>query len=373
MIMRENPELNKENVKKHLCANCGANMVFDPKTGKLACPYCAHAETIETNFAKIVERDFQSFLRPENQRLQPMATDAMQITCDSCGATVVFIPPESAKQCDFCAAKLVAQPKSSDPLVSPESVLPFSITSQQAISSLKTWTSSRWFAPSQLKTMAEPDKAQSIYLPYWTFDADSRTNFEGQRGEDYQETEYYTDSEGNEQTRTRTETNWYNVSGETDRHFDDVPIPATTSVLPKYIERLNWDFSGLVSYEPAYLSGHKAQVYQVSLEDGFERFKKIAEGVIRGDVNRAIGGDRQRIDRMDTDYSNVTFKHLLVPVYAGAYRFNGKVFQILINGKTGEVQGERPYSWLKIGCLIFFIIGIILFFILLFSILGSMR
>ena len=115
------------------------------------------------------------------------------------------------------------------------------------------------------------------------------------------------------------------MSGQTERHFDDVPIPATTSVLPKYLERLNWDFTELVSYEPAYLSGHKAQVYQVSLEEGFERFKLIAEPVIRDDVKREIGGDRQQIESLGTDSSQITFKHLLVPVYAGAYRFNGKV------------------------------------------------
>lgn len=367
--MQENPEIQKENIKRHLCLNCGANMVFDPKIGKLACPYCAYSQTIETNINKIVERDFQSALQAGSQKLQPMAIDAMQVSCDSCGATVVFIPPESAKQCDFCAAKIVAQPKSSDPLVAPESVIPFAITNQQAISNLKSWTSSRWFAPSELKTMAQHDKAESIYLPYWTFDSDTQTYYTGQRGEDYQVKEYYTDSEGKEQERTRTETNWYDASGQTARHFDDIAVPATKSVLPNYLERLQWDFSALVAYEPAYLSGHKAQVYQVTLEEGFERFKQIAEGVIRGDVHRSIGGDRQRIDSMDTTYANVTFKHLLVPVYAGAYRFNNKVYQIVINGKTGEVQGERPYSWLKIGCLVFAIIALILFIVLLVSIL----
>lgn len=369
--MQENPEIEKENVKRHLCANCGANMVFDPKIGKLACPYCATSEEVASDANKIVERDFFSAVQNANRKLQPLATDAMQVSCDSCGATVVFIPPESAKSCDFCAAKIVAQPKSSDPLVAPESLLPFSVTNSDALANLRAWTSSRWFAPSELKTMAQHDKAESIYLPYWTFDSYTGTHFSGRRGEDYQETERYTDSEGKEQTRTHTRTNWFNVSGDTSRQFDDVPVPATTSVLPKYLERLKWDFSGLVSYEPAYLSGHKAQVYQVTLEEGFERFKKIAESVIRGDVNQAIGGDRQEISSMSTTYSDVTFKHLLVPVYAGAYRFNGKVYQILVNGKTGEVQGERPYSWLKIGCLVIAIIGFILFLVLLYSLFGS--
>ena len=367
--MENNPEIQEENVKRHSCQNCGADMVFDPGVGKLACPYCDAQQTITTNLADIVERDFDSYLRPESERLQPLAKDAMQVTCDSCGATVTFIPPETATSCDFCAAKIVAQPKVADPLVAPEGVLPFSVPNKDAVASLKKWTSSRWFAPSALKTMAQHDKADSIYLPYWTFDAHADTTYEGQRGEDYQDTEYYTDSDGNEQSRTVTKTNWYSASGHVTRQFDDLPIPATKSVLPKYIKKLNWDFSGLASYDPGYLSGHKAQTYQVTLEEGFEEFKHIAQGIIRRDCEIDIGGDRQIVDSMDSNYSDVTFKHILVPVYAGAYKFNNKVYQIVVNGRTGEVQGERPYSWMKIGCLVIFIIGFILFLILLFSLL----
>lgn len=370
--MENNPEIEEGNVKVHSCQNCGADMVFDPQVGKLACPYCDAQKTIATNLADIVERDFESFLRPEAQRLQPLAKDAMQVTCDSCGATVTFVPPETATSCDFCAAKIVAQPKVADPLVAPEGVLPFSVENQKAIASLKKWTNSRWFAPSALKTMAQHDKAESIYLPYWTFDAFSETFYQGQRGEDYQETEYYEDSDGKQRSRKVTHTNWHSTSGNVSRHFDDVPIPATTSVLPKYIKKLSWDFEGLASYDPAYLSGHKAQTYQVTLEEGYEQFKEINTTVIRQDCRGNIGGDKQKVDSMDTNYSDITFKHILVPVYAGAYRFNNQVYQIIVNGRTGEVQGERPYSKLKIGCLIASIIGVIFFIVLLIALFKSL-
>ncbi len=365
--MENNPQIKDENINRYSCQSCGADMVFEPKIGKLACPYCDAQKTIRTNLADIVERDLNSFLRPETERLQPLARDAMQVTCNSCGATVTFIPPETATSCDFCTAKIVAQPKVADPLVAPEGVLPFSIANKEAIASLKNWTSSRWFAPNALKTMAQHDKAQSIYLPFWTFDANTATDYTGQRGENYQDTEYYTDSEGKRKSRTVTKTNWYSASGFVTRHFDDVPIPATTSVLPNYISHLKFDFNELASYDPGYLSGHKAQTYQVSLEDGFEKFKMVINPVIEDDCRNDIGGDRQRVATMDTKYSDITFKHILVPVYAGAYKFNNKVYQIIVNGRTGEVQGERPYSWLKIGCLTAAIIVVILFIIMIMA------
>lgn len=121
-----------------------------------------------------------------------------------------------------------------------------------------------------------------------------------------------------------------------------------------------WDLDALVSYEPAFLSGHKAQTYQLPLEGGFERFKKLIYDQIEEDCRDDIGGDEQRVSSIDTAYSEITFKHPLLPIYAGAYRYNGSIFQIVINARTGEVHGGRPYSWLKIGALVVAILIILL-------------
>lgn len=334
-------------------------MIFDPQHGKLSCSYCGHRQTVEQAAAGVSERDFQSFLRPDAARLQPMARDAMQVSCETCGATVTFIPPETAGKCDFCGGKIVAQPKSADPLVAPEGVLPFSVTSQTASSSLKSWINSRWFAPNNLKILAQTEKIGSVYIPYWTFDADSDSQYTGERGEHYYVTETY-HVNGEARSRQVRHTRWYNADGAVSRHFDDLYIPATKSVLPEYVRHLHWEFDALVPYEPAYLAGHKAQTYQVSLIEGYEEFKAQAAEAIEGDVRQDIGGDEQRVHNIHTDFSDVTFKHLLLPVYAGAYRYNNRVFQIVVNGRTGEVQGERPYSWIKITLLVIFILFVLL-------------
>ena len=367
--MQENPRIDKQNINRFLCENCGANMGFDARHGALACPYCGHRKVIEPSDGAVGENDLTDFLRPDAQSLQPMAINAMQVSCETCGATVTFIPPETARNCDFCGGKIVAQPKSADPLVAPEGVIPFSVTTQNASTALKGWISSRWFAPSNLKVLAQPDKIGSVYIPYWTFDADSDSDYTGERGNHYYTTENY---EQNGETRSRQvrHTDWNYASGAVSRHFDDLYIPATTSLLPEYIKHLNWEFDALVPYEPAYLAGHKAQTYQISLVEGFELFKQDASAIIYGDVRQAIGGDEQRVSNVETNYSNTTFKHLLLPVYAGAYRYNNKVFQIVVNGRTGEVQGERPYSWLKIGCLVVVIVFVL---IIILAIAGASR
>lgn len=364
--MQNSPEINKENINRFLCQNCGANMVFDPKYGQLFCPYCQNTKAVETT-GTVDERSYEDFIRQGAANLQPMAQNAMQVGCSSCGAIVNFTPPETATQCDFCGAKIVAQPKSADPLVAPEGVLPFSVTPQTANSNYKTWLSSLWFAPSALKTMAQAGKMSSIYIPYWTYDANTYSRYTGERGEHYYTTETYYEN-GEQKQRQVQKTAWYSASGSVSRNFDDVCVPATQSLPEKYINNLEpWDLQELKPYEPAYLSGHKAQTYQIALDQGFELFKSRVAGVINSDVRADIGGDEQRIYNVETQYSRITFKHLLLPIYAGAYQFNSKVFQIVVNGRTGEVQGERPYSWLKIGCLVFIILFIIILIAIIFA------
>jgi len=208
-----------------------------------------------------------------------------------------------------------------------------------------------------------------VYLPFWTYDTNTTSYYTGERGEHYYvtQTSHETDSQGRRVTRTRQvqQTRWYPASGTVTRWFDDMLVPATTSLAQSRLEALEpWDLLDLKPYDPAFLSGFRAQRYQVDLAQGFERVKQIAAGVIKGDVRARIGGDTQRIHNVSTHYSGITFKHLLLPVYAGAYQFNQKIFQIVVNGRTGEIQGDRPYSFWKIALLVSSIVFILLLLVL---------
>ena len=109
-----------------------------------------------------------------------------------------------------------------------------------------------------------------------------------------------------------------------------------------------WDLRNLEPYQDAFLSGFKAESYQVNLETGFAHAKYKMDPVIRDTVRRDIGGDEQRIHQCSTQYADITFKHILLPVWISAYRYHDKIYRFLVNGRTGEVQGERPWSWVKI-------------------------
>lgn len=364
--MQELPAIERENVSRFMCENCGANMGFDAATGALLCGYCGHNKAVEIS-GSVDEVSYAEAMSEGVHELLPIAVNAMEVRCDSCGAVVEFTPPETATLCAFCGAKIVAQPKAADPRLAPNGVLPFAVPKDAAMRAFNMWLASLWFAPSKLSQLAKADKLDSIYIPYWTYNAQTDSYYEGERGENYTDWETYTEN-GQTKQRSVTKTRWYSASGNVSRHFYDVCVPATRSLPHDYLNRLEpWDLGNVVPYEPAYLSGHKAQAYQVILPDGFEGFKNVAARVIESDCRSDIGGDHQRVHDVNTRYSDITFKHLLLPIYAGAYRFNGKVYQIVVNGRTAEVQGGRPYSWLKIGLLIAVILFILLILIAVFS------
>ena len=368
----QNVEAAPEKIHHFPCPSCGADLLYEPQDGCLSCPYCGHQEAIPKSAAEVQERSFEQYLRVRPEQMGELAANALEVQCQSCGAKSLFTPPEVAGRCEFCGVQIVAQPQSADPILTPEGVLPFRIAQKQVTENLRQWLSSRWFAPNDLKRFAQPEAINGIYIPFWTYDTNTTTHYTGQRGDYYYVTETYyeTDSQGRQVARTRQvrHTRWSSASGTVSRWFDDVLIPGTTSLSAKRLHDLEpWDLPEIQPYNPAFLSGFKAQRYQIDLEQGFVLMKEVIAGTIESDVRDDIGGDEQSIDQLSTHYSGITFKHLLLPVYAGAYRFNGKVYQIVVNGRTGEIQGDRPYSVWKILLLIAFLLVVVLIVAYLFS------
>lgn len=333
------------------CPDCSAGMEFDPEKGKLKCGYCgAETEVPEDGGGALREIPYTEYGRAE---ASPISADAVEVTCGGCGATVQFEPPEVAGVCPFCAAAIVGQPKAADPLIAPHGVLPFALPRAAGNKAVRQWLQGLWFAPGKLKQLAQTEALQGVYLPYWTFDAETESEYRGEHGTHYWETEVYKTVEDGrtvQKTRQVMRTRWRPASGSVAVPFDDVLVPATRAIPGGRLDELQpWGMEQIRVYEPGFLAGFKAQRYQLELPKGLERAKEIMQVSIVEACRRDIGGDEQRVHEVRTGYRNLTFKHILLPVWIGAYRFQGKVYQVVVNGQSGEVHGERPYSAGKIA------------------------
>jgi DNA-directed RNA polymerase subunit RPC12/RpoP len=339
------------NSKQYACGHCGAKVDFAPGTSALKCPYCGFETEIAKSDAHVVELNYRSYL--EDAERETSSHEAQRVKCDKCGAETTVPADTTAGMCPFCSANLIFSGSASR-LIKPEALLPFKITYKEAIENFRRWISKLWFAPGKLKDYAQSEgKLAGVYVPFWTYDSNTTTSYMGERGDYYYTTETYTaEEDGKTVTRTREvrHTRWTPASGVVRNSFDDILIFASKSLPKKYADKLEpWDLANLVPYADEYLSGFRAESYQVTLPEGFEAAKEVMAPVIESGIRSDIGGDEQRIESSQTEYADITFKHILLPVWLSAYRFGDSIYRICINARTGEVQGDRPYSPWKIA------------------------
>lgn len=333
------------------CPACGSGLRFDPASQGLLCPHCGQQEPIPPGPRGLPELD----LRAVSQASLPAeALEEIRTTkCDNCGAEIEYDAAVHARDCPFCASPLVSGTGLSRH-IKPQAQLPFLLSEAEAREAMAKWLGRLWFAPSDLTRYARADRAMTgVYAPYWTYDAATETDYAGQRGIVRHETRHVPVMVNGRQTmqaQTVARVDWFPARGRVSRFFDDVLVLGSTSLPKRYTDAIApFDLSALTPYDPRYLAGFRAEAYTVGVEDGYAEGKAIMNRVIEGDVRRDIGGDQQRITGLDTRIGKLTFKHVLLPVWLAAFRYHGKSYRFVVNGRTGAVEGERPYSTAKIA------------------------
>jgi len=359
--MSTETEEKKAELGKVKCNDCGAFLSYNVGTTTLKCEYCASEVAIPIEKANIDERDFDTFLADSINSKETHQTHTVQ--CKECGATTTLSPKATSDNCPYCSSPLVVANSTSQNSIKPQSILPFKIEKSKAIEIFSDWLQKLKFAPNDLKYYANNsnEKLTGIYLPFWTYDCTAKSEYFGKRGEHYTETETYTDSDGNSQTREVQKTSWSLVSGTVQNNFDDILVCASKALPINTIQQLEpWDLDQLVDYNEDFLSGFKSESYSIDLKSGWNLAQKTINSTIEVKIRNLIGGNEQIIDSLTVKYNDKTFKHILLPLWISAYKYKDKVYQFTINARTGEIQGERPYSFWKRFFVVLIIAAIIL-------------
>ena len=350
--------------QKKPCANCGAELKFKPGSHQLKCHYCGYEEFIEQTKSSFEELELQHYLKVVGDNAYTDTIDLL--LCKNCGANQHVEENYKSLHCVYCGEPLIIEDAQKEGWILPGAVVPFQLSSKKARGIFKKWVDGIWFAPNKLKRAAlQDDGINGLYLPYWTFDANLYATYTGQRGDYYYETQTYRTKNGTKTKRVRR-TRWSSASGDVNGFVDDILINASEKkrrIIPSKISF--WNMKELVAFNSKYLAGFVTEKYTISLKDGHHQSFQEAKNIAYSWIRRDIGGDTQRVHQADIKLSDETFKHILLPVYISAYRFNGKEYHFYINGQTGAISGTHPYSFWKIFFLVLFIlivIGIIIIF-----------
>ena len=341
-------------LEKHECPACGAQAEWNPSTQKLACPFCGTESPyrIDHETGKVVELDLVMALRALPDEARSWHEQRRSVQCQSCRAVMVFELARVGQNCEFCGSPALVDYAEIKAPIRPQGVLPFRVDGNRVRDAMRDWWRRKWFAPGALARRALVDTVHSLYIPYWTFDAKVHCPWTAEAGYHYYVPVTHI-VKGRPTVRMEQRTRWEPASGTVDTFFDDEAVPGTQGLAPKLLRRVEpFPTAEIVPYDTAFLSGHVVEHYKVVLIDAAQRAEEQMHARLEQLCAQQVPGDTHRNLQIHPDYSNRTFKHVLVPIWLLSYNYGARAFQVVVNGYTGTIAGEYPKSVWKILLLV---------------------
>lgn len=321
------------------CDNCGGTISYNIKSKKFMCSSCRCEVTAHKLVGTVKENKFDEYYEHEKNSVPFQGLNVVR--CNSCGYEIALDDEQIATICPMCNSTYVITEKQSSG-ITPKGIIPFKIDKDDVKQFFKKWISSRWFAPNEFKKKNSAGAFQGIYLPFWTFDTYAYATYTGQGGRN----RTVRGRDGNK----RIVTDWYDVDGLVSASYDDIQICASEN--DSGINKI-MPFNTIENTKPyshSYLSGYYAEVYTIKADAAFEKAKTTIDQKLLALAKREISSRYSNVRKVEIspEYAKVTYKHILLPIWRSSYKYKNKIYNFLVNGETGVVYGERPYSALKI-------------------------
>ncbi len=352
---------------QYKCPCCGAALEFSPKTQKLSCNSCGNQYDLETiEQCEQEERLLgEQELAWEYQREEQGAkrTESGLYICPSCGAEIEGDENTVSTVCPYCDNVVVIKAASSGEF-EPDVMIPFQIKGEQARQKLLQFCKGKRLLPKNFRNRSYLKNLRGYYVPYWLFDckASADMSFNATRVRTWSDSEY-----------NYVETSHYLVSRAGTMEFVHVPVDGSLEMEDNTTESIEpFDYSGLTSFQPAYLAGYETDKYNVDAKTAENRAKQrlynTAEEVLRRTVQgyQSVNVKRRRLEAQEGRVF-----YALLPVWMFETVYGGKKYQFAINGQTGKMVGELPVDqgafwkyfcgFTAIGTVVCSILGILLF------------
>lgn len=361
-----------ELTRTYPCSACGGQLGFDIASQKLRCPHCGNYSEITAANVAVRSRELHAAMTElralQSAQAGPQLTGQREVVCQNCGGHTAFTGSLTATRCPYCATPIQRDDVHNAPTRLPvDGVVPFRVDETQARQLIESWVARRWFAPTDFKKYRRVGALSSLYTAYFTYDADTHTYYEGERGDEYQ-VRVGTDEDGDPEYETRI--HWHHVSGEVSNDFADLPVLANDNLKREWIRALEpWPVEQARAYSPEFVAGHLCRTYDNDAEQSLPEAQQRMEQAIENTVRSDIGGDHQRVHDLQTQWNYLGFKHLLLPIWLLTVMYNDKPFQVYINGLTGQVAGDRPWSKIKIAVAIAATVLVIIAVVIVYSVL----
>lgn len=338
------------------CKSCGGDLVFSPSQQNLLCTKCGNTYDFEKikNFKKhdISEAGVSKFDKAEWQKENKV------IACKACGAKIDLNNLEFTATCPYCKSTSVAE-TSELPGIPPDAIIPFKFDEEEASKKFAEIVKKKKFVPNSLKKKIPKTSIQGVYIPAFTFDADTDSNYKGVL---YQNIEH-TDSKG----RTYTTRRYFPISGNKKLEHRDVMIEASSKLNQKKLtEILPFDNEDVYKFDKSFVRGYSVEHYDTDTVESHTQARNIIDSRIRSAILSKYSYDGVSSLTINTKYYNEKFLYRISPIYTFEFDYKEKKRIVLMNGQTGKLGKGLPKSGWKITLLVLgILLGIVLIVVLM--------
>jgi len=339
--------------------SCGGALVFDSGARKMSCRHC------DSEFELADVEDYQSELEAHPEEGLCWSARSREIeawengglgelesgSCPSCGAELVGGQNAIAMVCPFCGNAQIVKSRISG-LLKPDCVIPFRLDKAAAAGALESFCQGKRLLPDGFREKPARDMS-SVYVPFWLFDARARGHlrFRATKTRSWSDAAY-----------NYTKTDYYSVVRDGELSFEKIPVSACDKLSGGRVEAIEpFDYGDLKDFSPAFLSGHAAEKFDLSVD----KCREAAGARIKESVERQFAGSVSGYSSVTTESSSVEVtddkaSYGLLPAWTLNVRHDGKTHFFMVNGQTGALAGilpvDRRKCW-KYGILIFLISG----------------
>lgn len=341
---------NTDRAQNFKCPNCGATTGFDPRAGAVTCSNCGSVYALKTQTVGREANELEFTLDTLNSAPRGWGSTRRDLICEKCGATTSVAPTELATTCPFCGSNQVAARTAVPDAFRPRYLVPFKIERSRCVELAREWLKRGWMYPRDLVRVAYGAQFTGIYLSFWTFRARVNGQWRAEVGTERNEQYFDMDSKS---FKTRRVIDWQWEQGRVITPFDNQIATATTHIASRLLRRLEpYDLDALVTYDPGYLAGWRAQSYEVGLEQAWDAARVEMREKTRGAAREQIESPHVRNFSLNAAFDDEAWRLLLLPVFIATYRFQDKTYQLVINGQTGKVAGDKPVAWRRVWAIV---------------------
>lgn len=324
-------------VSSQKCLGCGATLKYNPQTQNFKCEYCNSEFTINDIESHAKDSELKTQVNKESLNYEDGIKSEKEYdvyTCPNCGAELITDDNTVATSCVYCKSSAVVKNRVKGALL-PHKIIPFAKTKEDAINAFKSCTKGKLFAPKEFSDIKNLKETQGVYVPFWLYDSSCNATFNAKG------TKVTTWSSG-DYRYTKTDT--YNVERDGGMEFEKVPVDGSSKFEDDLMDSIEpYDYSKLVDFNEAYLSGFLAEKFDVSKEDASSRMeKRVSVTAISTMADSAKGYSSLIPYKQDVTINKGNISYVMLPVYMLNIKYNDKLYHFAMNGLTGKFVGQIP-------------------------------